>query len=47
MTTSKSVPWYFTPMIVLLWWVCIELGLFAALIHIPIRETRAESFAVA
>ena len=27
MTTSKSVPWYFTPMIALSWWVCIELGL--------------------
>ncbi len=31
----------------LLWWVCIGLGVFAALIHIPIRETRAASFAVA
>ncbi len=31
----------------LVWWVCIVLGLFAALIHIPIRETRAESFAAA
>lgn len=31
----------------LVWWVCIGLGLFAALIHIPIRETRAASFAVA
>ncbi len=31
----------------LVWWVCIGLGLFAALIHLPIRESRAASFAVA
>jgi MFS family permease len=31
----------------LVWWVCIGLGFFAALVHLPIRETRAASFAVA
>jgi MFS family permease len=28
------------------WWMSVALGLFAALIHIPIREQRAEAFAV-
>jgi MFS family permease len=29
------------------WWMGVGLGLFAALVHLPIREKRAESFAVA
>jgi MFS family permease len=29
------------------WWMGVALGLFAALVHLPIREKRAESFAAA
>jgi len=28
------------------WWLCVALGIFAALIHLPIRETAAPRFAV-
>jgi predicted MFS family arabinose efflux permease len=31
----------------IVWWLCIGLGVFAALVHLPIRETRAPSFAAA
>lgn len=29
------------------WWMSVALGLFAAIVHLPIREKRAESFAAA
>ncbi len=29
------------------WWMCIGLGIFAALVNLPIKEKAAESFAVA
>jgi predicted MFS family arabinose efflux permease len=29
------------------WWMGVALGLFAAIVHLPIREKRAESFAAA
>jgi MFS family permease len=31
----------------IVWWLSVALGLFAALVHIPIREKRADSFAAA
>jgi len=29
------------------WWMCVALGVFAFLVHLPIREKRAETFAAA
>lgn len=31
----------------IVWWLCIALGLFAAIVHLPIREHRAPNFAAA
>jgi predicted MFS family arabinose efflux permease len=31
----------------IVWWLSIGLGFFAALVHLPIRETRAPKFVVA
>jgi predicted MFS family arabinose efflux permease len=31
----------------IVWWMCVGLGIFAALVNLPIKEKPAESFAVA
>jgi MFS family permease len=31
----------------IVWWMCVALGIFAAIVHLPIREQRAATFAAA